>query len=265
MTETDIITQPSQPLAPVNGTHSTDQITQLLQSAVDGKVSVEAMEKLISLYNDVADRQAKSEFAGAMAAFQAECPPIPKTSTGTVTKDGNFVYSWKYAGLGEIAKVAGPVLHSKGLSYSWDSSETDGRLTCTCIVRHINGHTQSASFTCPIDERAKMSDPQKCSGALTLARRQSLIQALGLTTTDDDNDGGDDDAQTETIGPGQTKTINDLLADTDSDLAKFLIYMEAERVEDITTDRYESGVVLLENKVTNKKARETEAAGGQPR
>ncbi len=247
---TTAIVKPSAPLATVN---DANPLAQLLEAAVDKNLPVESMEKLVALYERVADRQAASDFAAAMAAFQAECPPIPKTSTAKIATTSGANYSYTYAELDEIAKVIGPALHGRGLSYSWDSTVTDGQLVCTCTVRHANGHSQPASFACPIDDRAKMSEPQKYAAALTYARRQSLIQALGLTTTDGDSDGADLD---ERIGPGQIKTIESLIDDSGADVVRFLKFVNVDRIEDIRTgDHYESAVSMLEGKLRIKQGK----------
>ncbi len=254
MTETAIVN--AKPLATVNGTNGVNPLEQLLAAAVDKSLPVESMEKLVALYERVADRQSASEFNAAMAAFQAECPPIPKTSTATITTSGGSSYTYQYAELDEIARVIGPSLHSRGLSYSWDSTVVEGRLTCTCTVRHANGHSLPATFSCPIDDRAKMSEPQKYAAALTYAKRQALIQVLGLTTTDTDSDGGDPGV-TDTIGPGQQKIIDSLIDDSGADITRFLAFVNVETIEDIRTgEHYEQAVALLQDKLRNKLAKE---------
>ena len=224
-----------------------DSTTQLLQAALDKGVSVESLEKLVALHERILDRNAASEFAAAMAEFQAECPSIPKRSTTNVSKGGVLQYSYNYAELDVIAEIIGPCLHTRGLSYSWDSDVADGRLTCTCTVRHSNGHKQSAKFTCPIDDRAAMSEPQKYTAALTYARRQALIQALGLTTTDPDNDGADPPVD-ERIGPGQCEAIEDLLLTTKANREKFLNWLQVDEVERIRLDQFDQAIQMLKAK-----------------
>ena len=233
-------------------------MTQLLRAAVDKNIGVDAMEKLVALHERMTDRQAASEFAGAMAEFQAECPPINKTSTAKIVTKSGASFGYTYAELDEIAKVVRPILHRHGLSYSWDSDLTDdGRLICKCTARHVNGHSETSTFKCPIDTDARMSEPQKHAAALTYAKRQSLCMVLGLTTTDADNDGAGD-RDIETIGPGQTKIIESLIDDSDADLDRFLRFAKVERVEDILTgDPYEAAISLLQDKLRNKQAKET--------
>ena len=246
---TQTITTRSTPLARTD--QGPDQIAQLLQAAIDKNISVEAMEKLVELHERVSARQAASEFAAAMAEFQAECPSIPKTSTATIPTNSGGSYSYKYAELDAIATVIQPIMHANGLSYSWDSDVVDGKLVCVCTVRHANGHSQPATFTCPIDDRSKgMSEPQKYAAALTYARRQALIQALGLTTTDPDPDGGGPPAAK--ILKPQVNVIADLIRDSGADLKRFLAYTGVEHIDEIDVDQYESAVSMLRRKMADK-------------
>ena len=87
---TQTITTRSTPLARTD--QGPDQIAQLLQVAIDKNISVEAMEKLVELHERVSARQAASEFAAAMAEFQAECPSIPKTSTAKIVTQSGAGY-----------------------------------------------------------------------------------------------------------------------------------------------------------------------------
>jgi hypothetical protein len=164
---------------------------ELFKLAVE-KGGVDALERLAALHERMMDRDSAREFAAAMAAFQEECPPVRKTSTAKVVTKSGGSYSYAYAELDEIARTVRPILHRHGLSYSWDStlSESGAMLRCVCTVSHANGHKASATFEAPTEAVTQaMSPQQRHAAALTFARRQSLIQVLGLTTCDPDADG----------------------------------------------------------------------------
>lgn len=170
-------------LAPPNA--SPNGVGEILRIAVERGVDVGSLERLVALHERMSERQAAVEFNQALAAFQAECPSIEKTSSASIGGQ----YSYKYAQLDEIARTTRPLLQRHGLSYSWDSDVQNDRLVCVCTVRHIGGHSQSAKFTTPTQSPStRMSLQQQQGAALTYARRQSLVQALGLTMTDEDND-----------------------------------------------------------------------------
>jgi hypothetical protein len=133
-----------------------------------------------------------------------------------------------------------------GLSFSWDSKTTDKMIMCICTLTHVNGHKETASFECPTDSKAGMSEQQKVASALTFARRQSLVQVLGLTVTDPDEDGGE--ADYERISAGQVADIEALISEVGADDKRFLKFMKVECLEDILASHYSMAVKALERK-----------------
>ncbi len=227
---------------------------RLLELAVEKGVSVEALEKLVNLHERMSDRVAAREFADAMAAFQAECPPIRKTSTAKVVTKSGGQYSYAYAELDEIARTVRPLLHRHGLSYTWDSvlSDTGDRIRVICTVAHVNGHKATATFEASTKQlTGAMSAQQEVAAALTFGRRQSLIQALGLTTCDPDEDGGGPVAL---VTHEQVLVLEALIDQRPSgSRARLLTYLGVAALEDIPADRFEWLKGDLEQKIRGGK------------
>lgn len=214
----------------------------LLHLAIEKGVSVEALEKLVSLHDRVAARIEAKEYADAMARFQAECPPISKTSEAKVTTKSGGQYVYRYAELDEIARTVAPHLHKHGLSYSWDSevSEDCKRIRVTCTVAHANGHRATATFQAPTGSLSgAMSPQQEVASALTFGRRQSLIQALGLTTSDRDNDGAGSAGNGQPVTPDQLDMLESLIEQCPpGTLARSLRYVGVSKLEEVPESRY---------------------------
>jgi len=242
-----------QALIPVSDQHPArfedgpTEITRLLQMALDKNVPVEALEKLVALHERVSDRMAAQEFAGALAGFQRECPPISRTSTANIATAGGAKFSYKYAELDEIARTIGPMLHARGFSYSWDSTVDKGMLTCVCTLRHVNGHSIHASFACPTDSKAGMSEAQKFAAALTFAKRMALISVTGITTADPDTDGADARSH-ETITESQAADLDAKIDEVKADRVKFLRWLKVTKVSEIKAVDFRSAVAFLEEK-----------------
>lgn len=220
-------------------------IARLLDLAVDKGMSVEGLEKLVALYERVADRQAQQDFADALAAFQSECPPVPKTEKADIVTKAGGRYSYYYAPLQQIAKTVGPFLHKHGLSYTWDSRNVDGKaLEVTCRLRHRNGHEEGALFQIPIDNPSAMNDQQKHAAALTYARRQSLIAALGLSTAEPDTDGNDPTAP---VSEEQVRRLEEALDGTHLSRARLfkLLGHDLERLEDVPAVLFPTAMNLI--------------------
>ena len=223
------------------------QIGMLLQLAVEKDISVEKLEKLVALHERITAASAAREFTYAMASFQEKCPAIPKVTKASINPKSGAKFSYRYAPLDKIADVIRPLLHSLGLSYSWDSSIDSNMLKCVCYVRHVNGHCASATFEAPLENTVhtqSMSGPQRHANALTYAKRQSLVQVLGLTTTEPDTDA----APSLTISDHQAANLRALLDEIGDGDGRFLAWLEVERVEDIPAPMYKPALRQLEAK-----------------
>lgn len=232
------ITRPSEFVA--------DSITDLLRVAVERGTPVEQLEKLVELHERMEQRAAVKHFSAAMAAFQAECPSIKKSSTAKIVTRGGTNFGYTYAELDEIARTVNPILAKHGLSYGWDSSIEKSTLTCVCTVRHAAGHSEKSTFTLPTESSSAMSEQQKVGAALTFAKRQSLSSVLGITTTDEDTDAADADPSR--ITEDQLTLLQDLAAEVGADVGRFLKFLGVAKLSDIRSADYPRAVAALEQK-----------------
>lgn len=241
----EITTRDGTALAPAG---ADSEITALLRHALDAGASVEALERLVALKERVDDRNARAAFFEALAVVQESMPEIPKKRTAKIATRGGGSYAYRYAALEDITRTIRPVLRQHGLSYSWDVAQSDGALIVTCVLRHVDGHEERASFPVPVDNKAAMSDAQKHGAALTYGRRQSLVAVLGLTTADDDVDGAGVGGAADTITAEQAADLEDLIEATGVDRAKLLRWAGVSSLADLPADRYAQALKLLERK-----------------
>lgn len=245
------------PLPPVRAEEPLPLAHLIEMALAKGAEGVAALEKLVELEARVSARNAAREFADALAQFQADCPPIQRTSTAKVVSDrGGVKFTYNYAELDEIADTIRPLLHALGFSYGWDSETIQGVHTCTCTLRHRNGHSQTARFTCTVEGSPAMSGPQKHASALTFARRYSLVQVLGLTMTDPDPDGKADP----TAGPEDIERVEDMIAACEEagakiDRVKFLAWLGVETLADLTVAQVEAAMRELKVKADRARAK----------
>lgn len=232
------IVKPSVALAPANA----PSVYELLRFSMESKASVEQMERLLAMQERLETRAAAAEFRVAFARFQGECPPIKQDQVvDYVGKSSGIRTNYTFASLAEIARTVNPILGRCGLSYKWESSVTpEGVMVVTCIVSHTAGHSERAAFGLPAKGGTdKMSEAQQFASSLTYAKRQSLVQALGLTTTEDDVDGQDlGEQDNEVASAEQVATIEALLTETNSNRAAFLAFAGVKFVADIRASAY---------------------------
>lgn len=227
----------------------------MVQLAIEKDLDIEKLERLIALRDREREAAAARSFAAAMAEFQKRCPPIDKGKlVDYVTKTGVRI-KYRHAELRDIQATIRPICGELGLSYSWTNAIEAGKLTTTCTVLHRDGHSRSASFTCPVENsNPGMSDQQKPAGALTFGERYTIIQAFGLVTAEPDTD-GETQADTTPITEQQAGDIEALLADAKVSRVKYLDYLKAESVEKIRAVDFKKAVALLQEKIRAREAK----------
>jgi hypothetical protein len=159
----------------------------LIAKAIDKKVPVETMERLLIMRRELKAEWAQTEFDKAMAAFQSECPIIKKTK-GVRTDTGELAY--KYAPLESIVEQVKDKLCKHGFSYSVDQPEAkSGYIKVALTVKHTSSHSEVTCVELPLGNKTRiMSQTQVEAAALTFAKRYAFCNAFGILTGNDDTD-----------------------------------------------------------------------------
>ena len=158
----------------------------LIMKAIDQKMPVEALERLLEMRSALLAERAKNEYVKGLAGFQAKCPIIKKTKH-VYNKDGRTV-RYSYAPLESIVAQVRKLLQKFGFSYDFDSRITDNSIDVTITVEHIAGRSKQSSFSVDIDRSGYMNRTQQNASALTYAKRYAFNNAFGIMTGDDDDD-----------------------------------------------------------------------------
>ena len=157
----------------------------LIAHAITKGLSVESLEKLLAMRKELRAERAKEKYDEAMAAFQCACPIIHKRKAGGETKFGKIAYY--YAPIEDIIDQTKALIGANGFSYSIQSKTRVDGVDATCVVKHINGHSESVSITVPMTGGTPvMSAPQIVMATLTFAKRYAFCNAFGIITGDTD-------------------------------------------------------------------------------
>jgi len=227
-------------------------MARLMELAItQGEDGAKALERLAAISERAEARQCALRFADALAAFQAECPPIKKETRVGDPGGGGLSFSYRFADLDMVATTVRPCLHKHGLSYYFDEEPVGERQLRAIFVLQGHGHETRTGFTVPAEwSSGRMSAQQKVSATNTFAKRQAMVGGLGLTTTEPDTDA----APVGTVSPDHAANIHALLGETKADEPKFLAYVasmagaEIPAVEEIPEVYYRAAVQALERK-----------------
>jgi hypothetical protein len=174
----------TQDLVVVDKRHQQTEITTGEQMSTMGMLQLLVKQGAdadkLKQFMDLADRHeaklAKQAFTEAMAAFKSHNIHVSKD------KD-NGQYKSKYVSLGNLIATVTPYLSQHGLSVRWDIDQTNG-IKVTCIMTHVQGHSESVPMTCPPDKSGAKNPIQEIKSAITYAKACTFESITGLASTD---------------------------------------------------------------------------------
>jgi hypothetical protein len=156
----------------------------LISQGIKSGLTADTMERLLAMRRELKAENAKEAFDEDMAGFQSECPIITKAK-GVLNKDKTSI-RYKYAPLEEIIAQTNELRKKYGFSHSFDTKvSADGSIEVICTVKHKLGHSETSSFSAPIDTESYMNKPQKSASAMTYAKRYAFVNAYGITLGDE--------------------------------------------------------------------------------
>ena len=123
----------------------------LIATAIDKGLPLETLEKLLLMRDKLKSERAREAFYEALSAFQSECPVVEKKQS--VLQGGKERY--RYASLGDIVRVVGPLLHKHRLSYRLEANlEHPARLDKMQLRLMVDAHMAAKDM----EEAEKLRD-----------------------------------------------------------------------------------------------------------
>lgn len=234
--------------------------TDIVLVAMQNKYDPALIEKMMELSERNEKNVARKAFYEALANFKAEAPQVKKDQYN------KFFDSW-YTSLGNLLDTYNPYLGQNGLSISFPTpQQTKSSMTVECRLSHRLGHSESITMTGPIDiaavgkESGKRSrNPlQDLKSTFTYLRSATCEAILGVAGTEATEDDDGNSVGVAYISNEQAKTIDNLLRESGADGAKFMDWLDVEKINNIKESQYQEAVKFLNSKITHKKNREKE-------
>ena len=232
-----------------NGLTKPDQLMALVNTAVEKGYDINIIQSLMDYQDRWDKKQAKKAFDAAMAEAVNEIPTIAKNKKAIVDKDGNARY--RYDDLSEIAETVKPILKKHGLSYRFRTQQNGLIVSVTCIVSHVDGHSEENTLSASNDTSGSKNAIQAVGSAVTYLERYSLKAALGLAAAEDDD--AKAAGEPAVITHEQFLELNKLLDDHEINKAAFCSYMGVEAVADIPQNRFKDAKEAIKKKIAKAK------------
>ncbi len=224
-------------------TVQTPNVAQMMSAIIERGVTSEnvaALEKVIELYERMETRNAEKAFNAAFVALQAELPVI--VAETIIPNRG------KYQRFEDVMRDVGPLLVKHGFTVSFSMQAQDNRITETCQLKHIGGHSQANSFSVRVGGRADSETQADCKAATT-AKRNALLNCLNIIIRQDAFSGEEDPTQDGApISWEHVAFLKEQVKETKADEAAFLKFAGVHDYHEIGTLRYDSLVAALEKK-----------------
>ncbi len=225
-------------------THVADTLALIERMAVNPAVDADKMGKLVDMQIKIMDKQAEIDFTQAVARMKPKLPQVEKNGTIMFTDKHGNERRTPHARYEDIQKAIEPYLAEEGFSLSFDTEFQPNQPTIIkCTLSHRGGHSVTKSLPLPLDTSGSKNNLQAMGSTISYGKRYLVGMMFDLVIKGEDDDGAGGPVTDE-----QAKEIKDGLRDTESDVSKFLAYMNAASVEEIRAQDYRKALNLIEAK-----------------
>ncbi len=240
--------------APVVG-ESAALISIIERAARDPSVDIDKFERLMLMKERVERQNAVKAFNDAISAAKGDIGPIIKNRTVDFTSAKGRT-NYKHEDFAGITSVVDPVLKRHGLAYRFRSGQNGTKLSVTCVLSHVAGHSEETSLETNEDHSGNKNATQAIGSAATYLQRYTLKLALGLASAHDDDARASGTDAASIITDAQKAELETLIRETDADMAWICDRYEITDISQMTTAQFKEAKTGLS---TRKRA----MAGGK--
>lgn len=218
---------------------------QMLSSAVERGTDPDQLQKLMDLAERYEANEAKKAYALALAEFKKDPPTIVKDLT-------NKQYGSKYSSLANLVNTTNEAMGVWGLNARWDFDQTDGVIKVTCILSHVQGHSERVSLTAPPDTSGSKNPIQQIKSTTTYLKGATFEAVTGIASIEGNTDDDGNKATGQHITEEQLADIECLITEIGADREAFIKWaktaLKVERLEDLNPTGYKHALEALEAK-----------------
>lgn len=192
----DVIEMGEQPRAITAPAAAPATPADIVLYAMQKGADIAQIEKFMDLQMKWEADQARKAFVSDMAEFKKNPPEIVKDKQVAFTGT-----SYMHATLGNVTEAIVAGLAAHGFSHRWDTDQSGGQITVTCILTHKLGHSERTALSGAKDDSGKKNQIQQMASTITYLQRYTLLAATGVATKEQ----GDDDGRGSEVQQEPTK------------------------------------------------------------
>ena len=222
---------------------SANVMAMIAGAASDPTFNVDKLERLLALHEQMRARESREAYMAALAAVQAELPPIPERGKIAIGAKVQSTYAlWE-----DVNDIIKPILMRHGLALSFRTAVTDGKVIITGVLSHSAGHAEETSLALPSDTSGSKNAVQAVGSSVSYGKRYTAGALLNLTSRGEDDDGRAA-AGNAPISPEQLQALQALIEQTGADVEKFCRYMSVASLADIRAGEFDKAESALKMK-----------------
>jgi len=219
-------------------------VSMIERAALDPRVDMDKMERLLAMQERIFDRNARMAYAGALATMQPLMPVITERG-GIKNRDGEI--QSRYALWEDINDAIKPILAAHGFALSFRTGTTaEGKITVTGILSHREGHQEETTISLPHDSSGSKNAVQAVGSSTSYGKRYTATALLNITSRGEDDDGKA--APNDLIDSDQVDELVALMDDVGADRTRFMNFLKIDTFAHLPKRRFREAIDALEAK-----------------
>ena len=156
-------------------------IAPLAQLIASGKVSPEAIEKMMELQERWESNEARKAYNNSMTVFRGTVGMAHKSAS-------NGHLRTTYATFNDLVRAVSGPLGSAGFNYTFKQKQEGNSVTVICTITHADGHSESTELTAGIEGNKGINSLQALGLTVSYLKRYTLAALTGVGTEDSDGE-----------------------------------------------------------------------------
>lgn len=202
----------------------------IAEASRNPETNIANLQALLQMQREVMADQAKIAFARALWRLKKDMPQIAKSGVIDLKEKGKI----KFARWEDMSDAIQPLMDREGFTLSFDTEERareGGGSIVIGTLTHIDGHSQTARFSLPLDTGPGRNNLQAAGSTLSYGKRYVTELLLNIVRR-----GEDDDAHAAGIRYITVDQKNELVAlmqETKTDTKAYLRHLGVNSLDEI--------------------------------
>ena len=216
-------------------------LTMIERMATNKDVDVAKLNALLDLQERLLTKKSEQE---ANEAFAVVCHNMPRITKRGAIDFGKATKPIPYAKWEDVQDAIRPIYEAEGFTLTFDSDAKEGGgLVFHAILQHKNGNVRKSSIALPLDTSGGKQNIQGIGSTASYGIRYATRNLFNLVFEGEDDDGVKGGMTFITLD--QMKKVNALIAETGTDITRFLRTFEIAELQNMQTSQFPVAINLL--------------------